>query len=185
MPANKVLAIVGMCGAGKSIAASVFVKSGWEKVHFGQITMEEINRRGLPTNEQNERLVREELRKIHGSDAYAKLLLPKIKNFLLSGNVVLDGLYSFSEYQLLKTELGDKMLVMAIVSDRNKRYARLLSRNTRPLSNSEAESRDYAEIINLEKGGPIAIADFFILNNSSLDEFENNISSFIRIISEQ
>jgi hypothetical protein len=36
----------------------------------------------------------------------------------------------------------------------------------------EAASRDKAEIENVNKGGPIAMADFTIINESSLDELK-------------
>jgi len=180
MSINQVIAIVGMCGSGKSVAASVFIKNGWQKIHFGKITMDELKNRGLDVNEQNERMVREDLRKKHGKDAYAKLLLPNIRESLLAGNIVLDGLYSFSEYRLLKSELGDKLEVLAVISDRQKRYDRLISRDIRPLSGNDAELRDYAEIENLEKGGPIAMADYFILNNSTIVTFEENVLLLIK-----
>lgn len=54
---------------------------------------------------------------------------------------------------------------MAVISERRVRYDRLARRKERPLSEDEAESRDYAEIEKLEKGGPIAIADFVLVNN--------------------
>lgn len=179
MLSYRVVAIVGMCGSGKSVAAAVFEENGWHRIHFGQITMDELKKRELDINEQNERFVREHLRQQHGSDAYAKLLLPRINDCLLSSHVVLDGLYSFSEYRFLSSQLRDKMDVIAIISDRKKRYHRLTLRNVRPLNYNEAESRDYAEIENLDKGGPIAIADCFMLNNSTQKEFEKDIHEFI------
>jgi len=45
----KVVAIVGMVGAGKSEVARVFEKSGFNKVRFGDITEEEIKIRGYLT----------------------------------------------------------------------------------------------------------------------------------------
>jgi dephospho-CoA kinase len=49
------------------------------------------------------------------------------------------------------------------------RYARLANRPERPLTAQEAELRDYAEIENIEKGGPIAIADYMLVNDSTPD----------------
>ena len=37
---NKVIAIVGMCGSGKSIASDYFEKIGYEKVYFGGVNMD-------------------------------------------------------------------------------------------------------------------------------------------------
>ena len=58
----KVVAIVGMAGSGKSEVARQFEKTGYIRIRFGDITDEEVKKRGLPLNEENERQVREQLR---------------------------------------------------------------------------------------------------------------------------
>lgn len=172
------VAIVGMCGSGKSLITSYFKQKGWQVIHFGDITMQELNARGLQNNEINERSVREELREIHGPNAYAKLLLPKITEAIKTSPTVLDGLYSWSEYKLLKQEFSNKMNVLAIVANRDLRYKRLAARMVRPLTPEEAKLRDYAEIENLEKGGPIAIADYTIVNNGTEEELNKQFEMF-------
>jgi len=168
----KVVAIVGMVGAGKSEVARVFEKSGFNKVRFGDITEEEIRNRGLELNEENERHIREELRKEHGMSAYAKLNLPRIDASLKSSNVVVDGLYSWEEYTLLKDRYGARLSTVAVWSSQATRHARLRNRAKRPLTFEEAANRDKAEIENINKGGPIAMADFAIVNEASLKELE-------------
>ena len=69
----KVVAIVGMPGAGKSEVARLFQKKGFTRIRFGDVTDEEIRRRGLELNEENERHIRELLRQEHGMSAYAQL----------------------------------------------------------------------------------------------------------------
>ena len=59
----KVVSIVGMAGAGKSEVARLFERKGFVRVRFGDVTDEEVARRGLELNEENERTVRELLRK--------------------------------------------------------------------------------------------------------------------------
>ncbi len=98
----KVVAIVGMAGAGKSEAARQFEEAGFTRIRFGDITEKEVARRGLALNEENERRAREELRREHGMAAYAILNLPDIDAALQRGNVVVDGLVSREEYCLWK-----------------------------------------------------------------------------------
>jgi dephospho-CoA kinase len=100
-------------------------------------------------------------------DAYAKLLLPAIKEGLATGPTVIDGLYSWAEYKFLKSHFEEQMKVVSIYTTRSMRYARISQRPDRPLTFAEAEQRDYAEIENLEKGGPIAIADSTIVNDGT------------------
>ncbi|MFC1943899.1 AAA family ATPase [Chloroflexota bacterium] len=176
---NPLLCIVGMTGAGKSIVAAHLERRGWRVVHFGELTMRELKRRGLPISEVNERSVREELREEHGMDAFARLLLPDIRDALATGPTAVDGLYSWAEYKFLRENIKNGMYVIAVFSSRRIRYDRLSRRRDRPLTPEEAERRDYAEIENLEKGGPIAMADYIIINNYSEQEMLDSVDLLV------
>jgi dephospho-CoA kinase len=170
-----------MCGAGKSVAGERLEELGFAKVYFGGLTIEEVKRRGLEVNETNERAVREELRRTHGMGAFALLSLPKIDALLAEGKrVLIDGLYSFSEYKILKEKFGDRMMVLAVFTPREERYARLARRKVRPLTRGEAISRDHAEIENIEKGGPIALADYTIVNDGSPEQLIQTLDRILR-----
>lgn len=168
----KVVSIVGMAGSGKSEVAIIFENNGFAKVRFGDITDREIEKRGLELNEKNERYIRQKLRKEHGMSAYAKLSLSSIDNLLKAADVVVDGLYSWEEYKLLKSRYGDSFYVVAVWASPETRYERLTKRPARPLTVEEAISRDIAEIENSNKGGPIAMANFTIINESSMEGME-------------
>ncbi|MFC1870878.1 AAA family ATPase [Chloroflexota bacterium] len=164
----KVVSIVGMSGSGKSEVAAVFEESGFVRIRFGDATDDELSRRGLEINEKNERYIRESLRREHGMAAYARLNLPRIDLARQSSGVVIDGLYSWEEYTFLKDYYGQDLYVVAVWASPGMRYARLAGRANRGLTREEAVSRDRAEIENVNKGGPIAMADFTIINQSSL-----------------
>ncbi len=175
----KVVAIVGMPGAGKSEVSRVFVNSGFTAIRFGDITDEEIKKRGLEVNEKNERIVREQLRNQHGMSAYAKLNLPRIDTALKVSSVVIDGLYSWEEYTFLKNNYKEDLCVVAVYASPKTRYERLAGRAKRGLTFAEAASRDSAEIENINKGGPIAMADFTVINESSLESLVVETSNII------
>ncbi len=162
----RALALVGMPGAGKSICAEFLARRGFFCLRFGAVVVDEVCRRGWPVNPQNERLVREELRAQHGMAAMALLSLPKLRDGLETRrNIVIDGLYSFSEYRLLSEQLGAAVILLAIAAPRHLRYQRLAQRKVRPLTPAEAHQRDFQEIERLEKGGPIAMADYTLVND--------------------
>jgi len=173
------LVIVGMPGAGKSVVVKYLQCKGWNIVHFGSITMKELVKRNLAVNEAQERKVREELRKTYGMEAYARLSIRDITNELTKGPTVIDGLYSWSEYKFLINQIFTPMYIIAIFTPRHLRYERLLHRSSRPLTLAEAKSRDFAEIECLEKGGPIALADFTIENSSSLENLCSEIDKLL------
>ena len=87
-------------------------------------------------------------------------------------------LVGLDEYKILDEEL-DNLTMIAIVNDKNIRYSRLEEREIRALSNEQAKSRDIAEIENSAKGGPIVYADYFILNNGSLEEYKERLNEII------
>ena len=168
----KLVSVVGMTGAGKSEVSRVFEENGFIRIRFGDLTDEEIQKRGLEPSEENERYVRELLRQEHGIAAYARLNLPRIEQALKRSDVVIDGLYSWQEYIYLKSYYGEDLYLVAVWSSPKTRYARLTSRTSRGLKLEEAISRDRAEIENIDKGGPIAMADFTIINESSLENLK-------------
>ena len=114
--------------------------------------------------------------------AYAILNLPRIEAALKTSNVVIDGLYSWEEYKFLKGKLGGGLRVVAVWSPPALRYARLSSRPVRPLTVEDTSARDYAEIENVNKGGPIAMADFTISNSMSLDSLVEQANNIIKVL---
>jgi dephospho-CoA kinase len=179
MNGMKVVSVVGMTGSGKSEVARFFSERGFTTVRFGDITDEAVKKLGLPLTEENERPVRERLRKEHGMEAYAKLSVPRIDAALKTANAVVDGLYSWEEYTYLKEHYGDNFFVVAVWSSPQDRYKRLGSRKIRPLTPQEAASRDHAEIENLNKGGPIAMADFTVLNDASMSTLKKQVERIV------
>jgi len=184
---NKIVFIVGMAGSGKSIVSDELVKQGFAFVRFGQIVMDKIKEGNLEVSEENERKIREQLRKDYGMGAFAVLNIPKFDNFLKDSNVVGDGLYSWSEYKILKEKYGDNMYVVAVYSPPETRYERLENRAVendkdqrfRSVGKEKAKARDYAEIENVEKGGPIAMADYTIVNVGTIEDLRQQIQDIL------
>ena len=177
---NKAVAVVGMCGSGKSVLCSYFTNMGWNSVYFGGVAVSQLKKNGTPVNEANERAIRESLRRNLGMGAFAIILKDEILDKLQRGNVVLDGLYSWSEYVILKELLGDDLIVLAVVTNSGIRKERLASREIRPLTADMVDSRDIAEIENSEKGGPIAKADYYVMNNGTEAELKQQFDKFMQ-----
>lgn len=181
MQDEKVIVLVGMPGAGKSVCVNYLEKKGLPSTYFGGITIEEVKRRGMEVNEASEKLVREDIRAKEGKGAYAVRIIRQIEELFEKGNkyVVADGLYSWTEYKIFKGSFGSRAVIIAIVSGRKDRHHRLTTRAIRPLTNQEASARDYAEIENLEKGGPIANADYFLANEDSVEDLQKDLEELL------
>ncbi len=177
---KKFVAIVGMVGAGKTTISRYLEKKGFSYVRFGQIVIDEIKKRKLKVCEKNEKMVREGLRKEHGMAVMAKLNYPKIEKDLKNFHVVGDDIYSWAEYLLLKKKLKDKMIVLAIYASPKIRYQRTSQRQERPLSIKLAQSRDFADITNIQKAGSIAMADYLIINEGGVKDLRENLEIFLK-----
>jgi len=176
----RALALVGMPGAGKTICADYLRGRGYFTLRFGAVVVDEVRRRGWDVNPANERSVREELRERYGMAAMAVISLPKLLEALTRHQcIIIDGLYSFSEYKLLVEELGAPLVLLAIAAPRRLRYQRLSTRPERPLTALEARERDIREIETLEKGGPIAMADYTLVNDGATAELLRQLDSLL------
>lgn len=163
----KLTAIVGMPGAGKSLVADFFRKKGIPVLRFGDQTDIGLKELGLPLTEKNERMYRESIRKELGMAAMAIKIEPRIFSAAKDHSlIVLDGLYSWEEYTYLSKKFS-QLHLLCIYATPEVRYERLTRRAVRPLTYNEARSRDIAEIENLNKGGPIAIADYLVINETN------------------
>lgn len=192
---NKLVCIVGLTGSGKTEIADYFKDQGYLYIRFGQITLDVVAKNGLEPIEANERPIREAFRDEYGPAAYAILNMPKFDEGLIKGNVIGDGLYSWAEYKVLKEKYGNAFMVVAIIASPKIRYARLENRADkygddpkmihRSATKEAAQARDYAEIENIAKAGPIVMADYTIVNEGSLEEFQEKIKEIYNKINNE
>lgn len=175
-----IIALVGMAGAGKTSAANFFFKNGFTVLRFGDQTDIGLKEKGLALTERNESKYREQLREKLGMEAYAIKIEPRIKKALKeTKRIVLDGLYSWEEYIYLKKKFSN-LVLLAIYSRPSIRYQRLKTRKIRPLVNFNlARKRDFSELVKLNKGGPIALADYLIQNNKTFSTFQRKLTNFL------
>lgn len=170
MQDKKILAFVGMTGSGKGTCTDFLAeKYHFPVVHFGNMVYEEVARRGLDPV-KDEKSVRENMREMEGPTVLARHVAKKADTLIEAGNrvIVLDGLYSWTEFKYLREKYGDGLILIATAANKNVRRKRILQRKDKHrkyTSEQQIIDREIAEIENLEKGGPIAYADYTIVNN--------------------
>lgn len=178
---EKILVLVGMPGAGKSTCVDYLTAEGVPSVYFGGVVVDETQRRFGKVNEALEKQVREELRAKEGKGAVATRIITKIEDLVAKGHtrIVADGLYSWTEYKIFKERWGDNAIIVAVSAPRHLRHQRLANRPVRPFTEEEATAREYAEIENLEKGGPIANADYTLTNATTAEELLTQLQTVL------
>ena len=181
-PHAKIIALVGLAGSGKSSAVEYLTKKGFPKIYFGGVIYKAMEEAGIEPTWDNQQKFREEIRQREGKDFVVKRVIKNIRDLINAGQnkIVLDGLYTWSEYKILKHEFPGQVVVIAIVTPKHLRYQRMMKRLERPMQPREVDQRDWSEIENLEKGGPIAIADYFVINDGNLDQLHQKIDAVTR-----
>lgn len=176
-----ILTFVGLAGSGKSSAVEYMTEKSYPNIYFGGVIYDAMREANIKITWDSQQQFREEIREREGKDFVVKRAINQAHSLIEAGEtkIVLDGLYTWSEYKILKREFPGALTVIAVVTPKHLRYKRMTERPERPMTGKEVEERDYAEIENLEKGGPIAIADYFIHNDGDLKSLHQQIDSVL------
>lgn len=177
----KIIALVGMSGSGKSVAVDYLTSKGYPKVYFGGMIYKEMAKRGVERTPDSERDFREMIRETEGKDWVVRQVIDEVHDLMKAGQkrIILDGVYSWTEYKTLKHEFPGMLTFIAIVVTKKLRYKRVAARPDRPFNAEEIRERDRSEIENLEKGGPIAAADYYVLNDGTVADMEKNLQKIL------
>src|SRR5690606_20413852 len=117
-----------------------------------------------------------------GKDFVVKRIIKQIHDLIDAGQhrIVADGLYTWTEYKAMKHEFPGELTVVAVVTPKHLRKNRMANRPIRPLTSEQVDQRDWAEIENIEKGGPIAIADYYVMNDGNLEKLHEQIDNILQ-----
>ncbi len=177
-----IIAIVGLPGSGKTIAAEYLKNKGIPVIAFGKIINDMIERKKLSHTEAMHKELRESIRKEHGIAAMAILNEHKIKEALKKNSmIVIDGIRSWEEYMYLKNQFPEtRITIIALYTDKQLRYKRLAKRPER--SGLSGENRDVNELIGINMGPTIAFADYTVKNNFSIEDLYDKLEVVYRTI---
>ena len=153
-----------MPGAGRSTIVAKLKEQGYQTFNLGDGVRAEAKRRNIePTGENLGKLMLE-LREKNGQGAVAELIKDTIQN---SNHeiIIIDGIRSIHEINVLK-ETGDlKLLAIKALSDTRFNFLSQRKRSDDPLTREKFEERDNREIgVGLEE--IIELADETIENNN-------------------
>jgi len=168
---KKVIAMSGMPGAGKGVAANAGKQLGLEVFVLGDIIREETERRGLEPTPQNMGNVMLDIRAKEGPDVVVRRLLPKIEQ-AKSKVVIVEGIRSLHELKELAARF--EVIPLAIHASPKSRFQRLLSRNRSddPKTWEVFQERDFREL-DVGLGQVLALAEIVLTNEGSISQLQS------------
>ena len=175
-----VITIVGMPGAGKSLASSVAEKRGIPVFVSGDIIRAEAERRKLSPTKENLGKLMLEIREKEGMGAVAKRLAPiisKIDNSLF----VYEGARNIEEIEELSKKY--RVFTIAIHASPKSRFERLLKRGRSdgPRNWADFIERDEREL-KVGIGKLIAIADRVVENEDTKNDLKRRTARLLKTI---
>jgi len=178
-----VIAISGMPGAGKGVAADAASRLGLTVLNLGDIIREETERRGLEPTPKNVGDVMLQVRAEEGPAAVAKRLLPKVEA-VQSQTVVVEGIRSLQELAELKSRFD--VVSVAIHASPGTRFQRLLSRGRSddPKTWDVFQERDFREL-DVGLCQAIALAGMIFLNEGTISELQSAFRDFLSKLDKQ
>ncbi len=158
-----IVCLTGMPGAGKSTIANGLKEKGFEIINMGDAVRAEAEKRNLEPTSQNLGKLMLELREKNGPGAVAELIKPSIENSN-SNVIVIDGIRSNDEIQVLKKSANVKLLSILASTDTRFTFLHDRGRSDDPKSREIFEERDNREL-SVGVGKSIESADESISNN--------------------
>ncbi|MFP3217976.1 AAA family ATPase [Acidianus sp.] len=169
-----VILITGMPGSGKTLFANLLREKGFYVISMGDV----LRKRYEKDAKIGERMMdfAKRIREIYGEGVVARLSMEEITPTM--SRIAFEGVRSLAEVEEFK-RIGNPIII-AIHSPPSLRYQRMISR-MRPDDSKNIEDlrrRDLDEI-RLGIGGVIALADYIIINDTTIDEFKKRAEEVI------
>ncbi len=177
----KMITFVGLPGSGKSEAVTYLTDKSIPRIYAGGVIYDAMDKMGIERTQENETKFRVDIRAQQGVDFVFKEVVKQANDLIAAGQrrIVIDGLKTWDEYKITKQEFPGELSVVAVVAPRHLRHHRLSIRPHLPLTDPEASARDWHEIEDVGAGGPIAIADHYIINDGNIEKLHQSIDAVI------
>jgi dephospho-CoA kinase len=169
-----------MPGAGKSTVAAYLKEKGFSAITMGDAVREEAKRQGLEPTDANLGRMMLKLRQDLGQGAVAHLIVRKLERDRNTGNLVIDGIRSIPEVEVLKKIGNVKLLAIHASQDTRFRHLKERGREDAPASSNEFADRDRREL-SVGISEAIALADETISNNDiTIEELKERAYGIVR-----
>lgn len=181
----QIIAVVGPLSSGKGVLIELLKKKGFSVYSLSNVVREKCRLWSLPQTRENLQNVGNTVRQRFGPSMLAELAIASYKKEKPE-KAVFDGIRNPEELRFLKKAC--KLLTIGITASPKTRFALLLKRNR------DGDPKTWEEFVRLEErdrglgedtfgqqvDACLAMADIIFENNGNVEDFNQNISYFLR-----
>jgi dephospho-CoA kinase len=178
-----IICLTGMPGAGKSTVANSLKEKGFLVITMGDIVREEARQRNLEMTDDNLGNLMLKLRNDLGPGAIAHLILKNVEKEIVGGdigNIVIDGIRSIAEVEVLKTIGHVKLLAIHAATTTRFGHLKERARSDAPMIRDNFIIREKRELaVGISEA--IALADETLSNNNlTIEELKEKAFEIIQ-----
>jgi dephospho-CoA kinase len=174
--------LTGMPGAGKSSVADSLKERGFYVISMGDVVREEARLQNMELTDNNLGNIMLKLRKEMGPGAISHLIVKKTRceDNTLSKIVIIDGIRSIHEVEILKDIGNVKLLAIHASADTRLKHIKQRARLDKPLNEEDFVVRDKRELtVGISEA--IALSDESISNNNlTIEELKEKAYEIIQ-----
>ena len=174
--------LTGMPGAGKSSVADSLKERGFYVISMGDVVREEARLQNMELTDNNLGNIMLKLRKEMGPGAISHLIAKKTRceDNNLSKIVIIDGIRSIHEVEILKDIGNVKLLAIHASVDTRFKHIKQRARSDKPLNEEDFVVRDKRELtVGISEA--IALSDESISNNNlTIEELKEKAYEIIQ-----
>ncbi len=175
---SKLIGLTGTNGSGKGEAAAYLKKKGYAYFSLSDVIRNELHKDGKEDSRDNLIQKGNELRKKHGPDILARMVMEKVE-----GKAVIDSIRNSSEVEYLRKE--KEFILLAIDAPVELRYERVKQRGRQESVSTLEEfiKKEKEEMTDSEKGQQLhscmKMADFMIMNDGALEDLHLKLEEIV------
>lgn len=183
-----IIGLTGRIASGKASVAEFFKKKGFEYYTVSQIVREVASKMDIPVMRESLQDVGDLIRKYEGTEGWIKRIIKRID---LTKNSVIDSIRNPGEIEELRK--FKKFYLISIDAPVDIRFERVLKKNKLSDPKSwkaflKADERDFGENelgTGQQVGKCMEMADFYIMNDSTLNDLNLKIEEIYNKIKEK
>lgn len=176
-----IIGITGTNGAGKGTVVEYLIKKGFAHYSARAFITAEIERRGLPVDRDNMRLVANDLRQQHSPSYVIDSLYDQAA--AAGGDAVIESVRVVEEARHLQERSA---VVLAVDADRKLRYERAVSRGSatdkvtfEQFCEQEDREMNAPDAWDMNIFGVMKIADYTLENNGTVEELNAQVDEVL------